>query len=45
MKVIKKLLIIFDCYRKTMFVKNESFDKKKDLAEHLNINVFMKYFK
>jgi hypothetical protein len=44
-RVLKKLLIIFDFYRKTMWVKDETFDKNNSLSQRFDITMFMRYFK
>lgn len=44
-KILKKLLIIFDYYRKAMCVKDQTFDKNEQMIQHLNITMFMRYSK
>ena len=44
-KLVKKLLIIFDFLRKSKHIEGESFDKNRQVAEHMDLTMFMKYIK
>ena len=43
--MVKKLLIIFDFYRKSMCVSDETFERNQSLTQRFDITTFMRYFK
>ena len=44
-KLVKKLLVIFDHLRKTKHIEGESFEKNRNVAENMDLTLFMKYIK
>jgi hypothetical protein len=43
--VLKKLLIIFDFYRKAMCLRDETFSNNSELSQRFDLTMFMRYFR